>query len=217
LPTGIHRLPETVMQKWVTVYLTLPELRHMLMVSKKFKHVLLPEWQHRQRSQLMLTNSSASVAALQGMVVDENFRIIGPVTATESRHPDPHQYGMGQQEWAIVAAYCDDPRIVRLLKDRYGSAIHRDFRRVTADQTEMFENGIRRLSKHRSGAEWWYDDHNRSHRDGDKPAITYKDGTKFWLRHGRPHRGGGRPAVVRANGDMEWYVDGRKVQPETST
>jgi hypothetical protein len=55
--------------------------------------------------------------------------------------------------------------------------------------------------------EWWQ--HNQLHRDGDLPAVVWRNGIWLWYKHGKLHRDGDLPAVVRANGHQEWWVDGR--------
>lgn len=59
------------------------------------------------------------------------------------------------------------------------------------------------------GIDRWYDDQNRYHND-DGPAITWKDGTKFWYLHGRTHRENG-PAIEWADGRKEFRLNGLKV------
>ena len=38
------------------------------------------------------------------------------------------------------------------------------------------------------------------HRDGDKPAVIYNDGTMFWYKEGKIHRDGDKPAVIYPDG-----------------
>lgn len=47
------------------------------------------------------------------------------------------------------------------------------------------------------------------HRDGDLPAIEYKDGTKIWYKNGVKHRDGDLPAVIFPDGHQEWWVNGK--------
>lgn len=53
----------------------------------------------------------------------------------------------------------------------------------------------------------WYRNGKR-HRDGDRPAIEFRNGDKSWFQNDKLHRDGDRPAVVNANGDKWWYRHG---------
>ena len=46
------------------------------------------------------------------------------------------------------------------------------------------------------------------HREGDKPAVIYKNGTKEWRLFGKLHREGDKPAILRNNGNEEYYING---------
>lgn len=46
------------------------------------------------------------------------------------------------------------------------------------------------------------------HREGDRPALLFKNGTKEWYLNGKKHRKNDKPAVIRHNGDKEWYIEG---------
>jgi hypothetical protein len=43
--------------------------------------------------------------------------------------------------------------------------------------------------------EWWF--HGMRHREKNKPAIEYIDGSKEWWFHGMRHREKNKPAVIR--------------------
>jgi hypothetical protein len=60
------------------------------------------------------------------------------------------------------------------------------------------------------GCTRWHDPDNPDviHREGDKPAIVYADGTRLWYKDGKLHRKGNRPAVVGADGGQLWYYMG---------
>jgi hypothetical protein len=55
----------------------------------------------------------------------------------------------------------------------------------------------------------WMDWNWNKHREGDLPAIEYKDGTKIWYMSGVKHRDNGLPAVIFPDGHQEWWVDGK--------
>ena len=42
-------------------------------------------------------------------------------------------------------------------------------------------------------------EYSRLHRDGDKPAMIFTDGSKSWYKNGQRHREGDEPAVIYAN------------------
>jgi len=50
------------------------------------------------------------------------------------------------------------------------------------------------------------------HRDGDLPAVEFKNGTKQWYQHGSLHRDGDQPASVLYDDDLVgeyWFQDGK--------
>lgn len=55
----------------------------------------------------------------------------------------------------------------------------------------------------------WMDWNWRKHRDGDFPAVEYKDGTKVFYKEGVKHRDGDLPAVIFPDGHQEWWVNGK--------
>jgi len=48
----------------------------------------------------------------------------------------------------------------------------------------------------------------KHHREGDKPASIYSDGSKAWYKNGLRHRNGDRPAAV-SNERKAWYCHGK--------
>jgi hypothetical protein len=46
------------------------------------------------------------------------------------------------------------------------------------------------------------------HRDGDRPAIIWADGTQWWLQNDEVHRDGDQPAYIGADGTQRWYQYG---------
>jgi len=73
------------------------------------------------------------------------------------------------------------------------------------------ENKVKNPQINEQGTKRWYNKNGQRHRDGDKPAIVWADGDKFWYRNGKPHRDGGKPAVERAGGDKFWYQNEKHV------
>ena len=59
--------------------------------------------------------------------------------------------------------------------------------------------------------EWHYED--KLHRENDKPAIIYSDGTKYWCYNGRIHRENDKPAVITSKGKKEYYYYGKQYDP----
>jgi hypothetical protein len=53
----------------------------------------------------------------------------------------------------------------------------------------------------------WYKN-GHWHRDGDKPAVIYRNGTLVWYKNGDRHRDGDKPAFIGSKGTLEWYKNG---------
>ena len=54
----------------------------------------------------------------------------------------------------------------------------------------------------------WYR-FGKRHRDHDKPALIYSDGSKQWWVNGKCHRDHDQPAIIWAFGTKEWWVNGK--------
>jgi hypothetical protein len=52
----------------------------------------------------------------------------------------------------------------------------------------------------------WYINGLR-HREKDKPAVEWKNGTKKWYINGLRHRKNDKPAIEFSNGRKEWYIN----------
>ena len=48
------------------------------------------------------------------------------------------------------------------------------------------------------------------HRDGDLPAIDYRDGEQRWYKNGKRHRDGDRPAIELVDGSQSWFINGKR-------
>lgn len=77
---------------------------------------------------------------------------------------------------------------------------------------DLYVNGIKIEDPERAGGitmsdgvTRWLDQNSLLHRDNDKPAIIYKDGSKGWYQNGLLHRDGDKPAIEYVNGDKHWY------------
>lgn len=46
------------------------------------------------------------------------------------------------------------------------------------------------------------------HRDGDEPAVIYRDGTQEWWRHGTLFRHNDKPTIVTKSGIKIWFISG---------
>ena len=57
------------------------------------------------------------------------------------------------------------------------------------------------------GTKEWYRK-GQLHRENDNPAIEWADGTKMWYRKGKRHRENDKPAVERVDGTKDWYLNG---------
>jgi hypothetical protein len=54
---------------------------------------------------------------------------------------------------------------------------------------------------------WWQ--YGTRHRNNDNPAVEWADGTKLWWQNGELHRDNDKPAVELADGAKEWYQNGK--------
>ena len=55
----------------------------------------------------------------------------------------------------------------------------------------------------------WEDSDGKPHRDGDLPAMVWKDGEQHWYKNGKIHRDGLLPAIIRPDGTMRWFEHGK--------
>jgi hypothetical protein len=62
-----------------------------------------------------------------------------------------------------------------------------------------------------NGTKGWYQ-HGNNHRDNDKPAIISSNGTKFWCQHNKWHRDNNFPAKIWDDGGMEYWVNGDEIK-----
>ena len=79
--------------------------------------------------------------------------------------------------------------------------------------TEDEEGG--QLNEHYNARVWTKD--GEIHRDGDKPAMVYTNGSKHWYKHGKLHRDGDKPAIVHDKDfpeDNEYWKNGKQYTPE---
>ena len=47
------------------------------------------------------------------------------------------------------------------------------------------------------------------HRDDDKPAVIWSNGTRMWYQCGKLHRNGYKPAIIFSDGTKIWYRYGK--------
>jgi len=59
------------------------------------------------------------------------------------------------------------------------------------------------------GTKSWYQNY-KLHRDDDMPSREWSDGTKEWYKNYKLHRDNDTPAIERANGTKEWYQNGKQ-------
>ena len=59
-----------------------------------------------------------------------------------------------------------------------------------------------------NGDEYWELPNGQVHRE-DGPAVTYANGTTFWIINGEYHREDG-PAIIRSDGTKKWYANGKR-------
>lgn len=54
---------------------------------------------------------------------------------------------------------------------------------------------------------YWYLN-NKFHRENDKPAIIWSDGSKHWYINGKRHRENDKPAIIWSDESKEWWKNG---------
>jgi hypothetical protein len=54
---------------------------------------------------------------------------------------------------------------------------------------------------------YWADKDGDFHREGDRPAVLWADGSKEWYHHGKRHRIS-NPAVVKSGGETQTWIKG---------
>jgi hypothetical protein len=65
---------------------------------------------------------------------------------------------------------------------------------------------IKRINRIEYRIEYRIDD--KLHRDNDKPAREWSDGSKEWWLNGELHRNNDKPAIEFLNGSKSWYQNG---------
>ena len=60
----------------------------------------------------------------------------------------------------------------------------------------------------------WKNDRGQPHREGDKPALIYDNGTVVWCKDGKLHRLDGRPWNVTSREDDPWFIEGIQYDTE---
>jgi len=62
------------------------------------------------------------------------------------------------------------------------------------------------------GDMYWRNEDGKYHRDVDRPAIIYSNGSKHWFKNGKRHRDGDKPAIIYSNGNKWWYKNGKFIR-----
>jgi hypothetical protein len=65
-----------------------------------------------------------------------------------------------------------------------------------------------------NGSIYWYKN-GVHHRDNDQPAVIFIDGSKYWCKNGEWHRDNDQPAVIQSDGTKRWYKNGEKYEPKS--
>jgi hypothetical protein len=60
----------------------------------------------------------------------------------------------------------------------------------------------------------YYYKNSEFHRDGDEPAVVWKDGSKYYYKNGKCHRDGVKPAIEHTDGFKRYYKNGVKYTKE---
>lgn len=83
------------------------------------------------------------------------------------------------------------------------------FDNTIVDTKDTFFLGkLYQVVEYKNFTKWFYE--GKLHREGDKPAIIYKNGTQEWYIKGLLHRENDKPAIIRNNGFEEWYLNGAR-------
>lgn len=64
------------------------------------------------------------------------------------------------------------------------------------------------------GNKMWTNSSGFSHRENDKPATIWSDGTKAWYQNNEYHRDNDKPAIIYADGTKIWYINGKVVKTD---
>lgn len=59
------------------------------------------------------------------------------------------------------------------------------------------------------GDKYWRNSQGQLHRESDKPAVMFADGTQAWYQNGKLHRAGDKPAWVSVNSSNSWWKHGQ--------
>lgn len=86
------------------------------------------------------------------------------------------------------------------IRDQPAGTYMDGLKKVWYRRDKIHRDGDRPAEVWANGSQFWYQNGQR-HRDGGKPAMMYASGAKLWYQRGRLHRNGDLPAVVWANGD----------------
>jgi len=85
---------------------------------------------------------------------------------------------------------------------------------ITNDTKEWYKYGKLHRDNDKPAIVWdngskaWYKS-GKYHRNGDKPSfIDKEDGSKEWWKNGKLHRYGDKPAIISGNGTKYWYKHG---------
>ena len=65
-----------------------------------------------------------------------------------------------------------------------------------------------------SGTEKWRNKDGKLHREGDKPAVIWANGTQVFWKNGKLHRDGDKPARIWASGIQEFFKNGVQYFPD---
>jgi len=66
------------------------------------------------------------------------------------------------------------------------------------------------------GTKFWRNSDGKRHREGDKPAIIYSNGSISYYKEGKCHRDGDKPAVIHSDGTLYYYKNGKFIRKETN-
>jgi len=100
-------------------------------------------------------------------------------------------------------------RMIKINKLYYGKSVP-EIETNVSQNVEVDDENDYQLEH---GDKIWSNKKGQIHRDNDKPAIIYSDGTQHWYKNGLRHRDNDLPAIIYADGNQYWYKEGVEYIP----
>jgi len=104
-------------------------------------------------------------------------------------------------------------RMIKINKLYYGKSVP-EIETNVSQNVEVDDENDYKLEK---GNKTWRNKESQIHRDNDKPAIIYADGTQHWYKEGKHHRDNDKPAIIYSDGSQYWYKEGVEYIPSSTS